>query len=348
MRKFRAVISVVLVLTVLALTGCANIFKSKPVENTSSEIPTDDHDGWDGVQEYTVSKYEVNEGAFETTGDLKLYRYEEVEGAENVIDVFNSYYNIDLKVDEETKHENGYGNWFWENGDSTDIISAAVSMSSKTGKFSFSYSPGRKAVESASKAETPEDNKWDEKVTEFVNKFEFVTGKLTLDSSSPYNDMYYPFIAEGQEDTEDIQVKGRRYLFVSSDYSKQKVEAQDGLNCYVECGDSDITNRDTQYFVVTVFNDGTIVSANNYITKANIVSDGTEKMIDESSMDKLLVYFSSTTEDDTMVLTRAYVCSYSNYFGYPEITPAIKVEYYYKSNPSDVQATEIMLQGFYD
>ncbi|MCR4564374.1 MAG: hypothetical protein K5755_07060 [Clostridiales bacterium] len=349
--KYLRIITAVLLSLVIAfsLCSCSIEMIDKSPATTTEPIPTDDHDGWDGVPEYEVKKYEIEDRtAFEVQGDLNVYKYDTIDDAEKVIDVLNDYYKVDLKVDEDTHYEDGYGNWFWDNGETADVISAAVSLSSKTGKFSFYYAPGQNAVLSASKVGSIDEDKWDEKVTEFVSKFEFVTGKLEMDGSIVYNDLYYPCITEDGGDSDDVQVKGRRYFFVSDEYSKQRVDAQDGLSCYVECGNSEITARDVQYFVVTIFNDGTIVSVDNNITKAPIIPDGTQKMIDENDMEKLVSFFTSTVEDDTFILKRAYVCSYDNYFGRPGISPVIKIEYAFKSNPSDVQATEIALEGFYD
>jgi len=348
MKKIRIIISLLLVLTVLALTGCANGFKPTPTENPTENISENEPDGEDGRVEYEVKKYEVEDGAFENEGELNLYRYEDLPDAERVIDVFNEYYNISLSADADLQRDDGYGNWFWDNGDRINNISAAVSLSSKTGKFSFYYAPGNQVVLNASKVSTADEKELDKKVSEFVAGFEFVTGKLELESLSPYDDLYYPCVMNEGDDSEDVQIKGRRYFFVSPDYSKQSVDAQEGINCYVECGNSDITERETQYFVITLFNDGTIVSADNNITKAAIVPDSTQKMIDETYMDKLVSYFTSTVEDDTFILKRAYVSSYNNYFGRPDITPVINVEYCFKSNPSDVKTTEIALEGFYD
>jgi len=347
MKKLRIITAIILSLIIVVSLCSCSISLRDELTTTTEPVPTDDHDGWDGTQEYEVKKYELENDAFKVEGDLNLYKYEDLSDAENVIDVFNSYYDIDLKVDEDTQHD-GYGNWSWDNGEQSNIVSASVSMSSKTGKFSFYYVPDMKVIKNASTLVDVDGDKWTDKVTEFVNKFEFVTGKLTLDGSVAYNEMYYPVLEEGNDDSQDIRVWGRRFFFVSEDYSKQKVSAQDGLDCYVECGSSDIETRDVQYFVVTIFNDGTIVSADNYITKAQIVSDGTSKMIDDSSMDKLLEYFTSTKEDDTLIVKKVYVDSYSNYFGYVEITPVVKVEYCFKSDTDDVQTTEFALEGLYN
>ncbi len=347
MKKFRIITALFLsLIIVVSLCSCSITLRDE-FTTTTGPVSADEGDEWENYEEYDVEKYELENDAFKAEGELNLYKYEDLDDAQKVIDVFNSYYDADLKVDEDTQHD-GYGNWFWDNGDDSDPVSASVSMSSKTGKFSFYYVPDMQVIKNASTLVSVDGDKWTDKVTEFVNKFEFVTGKLTLDGSVAYNDMYYPVFEEGNDDSQDVRVWGRRFFFVSEDYSKQKVLAQDGLECYVECGSSDIETRDVQYFVVTIFNDGTIVSADNYITKADIVSDGTQKMIDESFMDKLLEYFTSTKEDDTLIVKRIYIDSYSNYFGYAEITPVVKVEYCYKSDTDDVRTTEFALEGFYN
>lgn len=347
MKIFRTITAILLsLIIILSLCSCKiEMVDNSTTTTTSNQQEEVDIDNW---QEYDIKEYEIEDGAFEISGELNLYKYEDLPEAQNVIPTLNEYFNIELKLDEEINYSNGYGNWGWDDGKQLVDESASVSMSSKTGKFTLNYKPASEILYAASKITSVDEDKWNDEITEFAEKFEGITGKLTLDGSVATADLYYPYISEDGEDSTELHLFGRKYYFISEN-SKQTVDVQDGASCYIECGNSDIKTRDVQYFVVTALNDGTIVTVDNNITKAEIVSDGTKRMIDESDMDDVLQFFGSPVKDDKMIVKRVYINSYSNYFGYPEIVPTVKIDYVFESDTDEgVRTTELSLDGFKD
>ncbi len=349
MKKIKILTAVLLSLVItLSLCSCKVEMIDKGT-TTTEEISTDDHDGQEGYEEFTVSDYEIKENAFEVSGQVNRYIYDSLENAGNVISTLNEYFDIELKVDESTDYENGYANWFYEDGSVEDQLDASVSASSKTGKFSFYFKPHNDVIQAASKLSEASEDELLEKATDFVNKFSFVTGELAFDFSTSDADLYYPLMNEEGTDSEDVRVPGRTFMFTSEKYSKQRLDLNETLNCYVECGNSNIKLRDVQYFTVTLLADGTIVSADNYITSAQILENGTYEMITEEKMDKIIEdYFRAPQENDKLVISRVFIDSYGNYFGYPEIDPVVKMEYYFESDPENVQVTEFAIEGFFN
>jgi hypothetical protein len=346
MTKIKIIALFLIAVLVFSLCSC-KISLIEPEDRTLPTISTNESDGEEGQREYPVTKYKLADGAIELSGPVNRYIYADLDGADKVIDTLNGIFDIDLKIDETINFTNGYSNWFWDNGEGLNAVSASVSMSSKTGKFSFYYKPDNNLILTASQAGGAEEEKLLEKATDFVNKFSFVTGELKFEYSEADNDLYYPLLVEGATDSEDFKVSGRTFYFTSEKYSRQKLDVNSEItNCYVECGNSNILMREVQYFVVTLFPDGTVVSADNYITKAPILSNGTVEMIDESKLNTMLEYFTSTTEDDTLLIKRIYVNAYSNYFGYPEINPFMNIEYSFASDPDNIQLMEFSFDPF--
>lgn len=343
-----------LIICVVISTGCSAYGESnhndEHTETITSESTslTNDNDNYEGEEEwpeeYPVSDYQLLDDAFKISGDINEYRYAQLDGAEKVIDTINDYFGISLTLDTDIDYHDGYGNWFYNNDAPISSESASVSGSSVTGKFTFNYKPDDKRIIKAS-----ENNNADEKqlrtiAEDFANRFTFVTGKLDLVDEKEAEDISYTIPSDRGNDNV-VEVSGRQYYFTSERFSKEQVSLQEGRSCYIECGDSSITDRETQYFVITLWNDGTIIDASNYITSANIEKTGTKHMIGSTDIDKLLTYFTSNTENDTIIIRKVYIDSYSNYFGYSTIQPVIKIEYCFKSDINDIQTTEIVIDG---
>lgn len=332
---------------IILLSGCT-IVEITPGQTAPVEEQTESGEPDDAFADYSITEYELKENAIEVTGELKKYAYADLDGADRFIDVLNEYFDVELKADEDLSYDNGYANWSWSEGEFPDVKDVSVSACSKTGKFSLYLTPHNKDLVAVSQAGDATEEKLIDKATDFVNKFSFITGDLTFEYSIPDNDLYYPFISEDGGDTEEMHVAGRRFLFSSEQYSKQTVSANDSLICPVECGNEDQTLRNVQYFSVTLLADGTIVSAVNCITKAQITDNGDWKMITSDDIDKLVGYFYSTVKDDKLIITRIYVESYNNYFGNPDINPVLNIEYYLESAPENVRTSQMSIEGFYN
>ena len=301
----------------------------------------EDDEEW--PEEYPVENYRLEpangESVFAQSGELKAYRYTQLPAAEDYISILEGFLLHTLVPDTETMHD-GYANHFaqWED------CNAAVSGSSVTGRFSFTFQPPTAYIEGMVGRTVDNRSEMEAQARAFVDRFVGITGELELAEVRPVTCSYnlYP-----SEDSTDVDIEALCFRFVSKDPTV-RLEIQDGLLAPVNCGDSTLEDLSEHSFTVTVLPDSTIISADNYITTADIAEDGTVRMIDESDMQTLLKFMTSFAENDTLVITSIRADGFSVYFGRPEIEPLITVEYYFESDPETKLSTEMVLPGLFD
>ena len=304
--------------------------------------------------EYPVENYKLQSAdggsVFAQTGELNVWRYEQLPAAEDYVSILQGYldelkessgsnYNCgELTVDAKTEHD-GYANHFAQN-ESEQGQGASLSGSSVTGRFSFSLWPGQYAALLAGKS-VSDRAALEEAARSFVRRFEGITGQLVLQQ---IEDETLEFFPDPRDVHTTVQVNALRFRFTAAPEkaAHPTLTIQDGLEVPVTCGDSTLDNLGEHSFSVTVLPDGTVANANNYITLASPIPDGTIRMIDESDMKTLLGFFTSYEQDDTMVITSIRASCFSVYFGSALIEPTITVEYYLESDPGVLQTTDMV------
>lgn len=318
-----------------------------PADN---EAPAQEHgDGeeeW--PQEYPVVGCRLAgdaEGVFSPAGDLTKYRYAPLSGAGDYVSILQAYADQVLDTREgfapdlETAHD-GYCNWFLE----AEGVHASVSGSDVTGRFSFNLWPGAEQAAQNAAADRLDEDDLIAKAADFAARFRSVTGELVCLGSRADREQYW----SGQPDTPDIRVNTLTVCFRAASDAAPRAELQPGLDIPILCGDSEIEDPSVHQFKVTLWPDGTVVCADNYITRAVPEPDGTCPMLTEADLAKLASFFTSFAENDTLVLRRVAVDHYSVYFGTPEISPVVTVTYCYESSPDEIQHTDIVVEGLLD
>ena len=319
-----------------------------PVQDAPSEdMPTDngEPEGWeeDWPEEYVVDGYRFEDGALAQTGELNKYRYLQLDGAQRYIDIISLYVQqflgVPLSTEEDSAHD-GYANVFLQ----CPGGNASVSGSSITGRFSYNLSPNFDQI--AEKAESPlmDEAAMERSAREFTALFSSITGELELLKSEQQEADYHD---PDSDCLRDVSVPVMVFTFRSAENSAL-LDIQDGLPAPVCCGDSMIDNLNVHCFVVTVWPDGTVVEANNYITRADVVATGTIRMPDEDDFPKLLNFFTSYTEHDTVVFDSICADHFDVYFGSADIEPAMTVEYHLESDPENSLSTQFVLPGLFD
>ncbi len=313
---------------------------------TDTQAPDGEAEGWEEEwpEEYPVENYRLQDNAIAQTGDLNQYRYLQLAGAESYMDIAADYVRktLDcgdkLSMEENSPHD-GYANWFMTapNG------SASVSGSSITGRFCFSLYPGFDRVLEMSEAGISDRDKMEQAAQAFVSRFSGITGKLELLNTKEETQYY---LDDRSEEMKDLTAPAIVYTFRSKTKSNISLAMQDGLNAPVSCGDSTIDDLRTHCFTVTVWPDGTVVCANNYITRAEIATDGTVRMPEERDLPELISYMSSMTEHDTIVIEDLRADSYNVYFGNATIKPTLTMKYHFESAPTDHQSTDFSIELF--
>ena len=307
---------------------------------TEDPVKEDWEEEW--PEEYPVTNYRLEDGAITQHGELNQYRYTQLPAAESYVDLLTDTAHAalgdeTLPFEMDSPHD-GYANWFMR----SETGSASVSGSSITGRFCYSVYPGFDRVLPMSETTITDRSGMEQAARDFAARFAQITGALELVSAADepchYNDLR-------SDELRDITVPTVVYTFRSAQQSGTLLEIQPGDPVPVTCGDSTLADLSVPCFTVTVWPDGTVVAANNYITKADAVADGTTRMPDESDMPMLLTYLSSFTENDTVVITSIRACSFSVYFGSADIEPTLTVEYYFESDPDNRQSTELVLPG---
>ena len=352
------------VLSTLMLGGCA---KSRiesdqpepeavqPQSETHTEVPItsqqqtaseSEPEVWEEEwpEEYVVKRYRLAEGAVSQTGDLNKYRYTPLDGADRYKDIVALYlFNFlgeDFDMEEDSPHD-GYANWFMTG----ESCSASVSGSSITGRFSYSLQPDFDRILQASSSDLTNLSTMEKAARDFTVLFSEITGELELLNTDP-REMYYP--DQRTSEMKDVVVPAMVYTFRSREYSRLDLEIQNGLRAPVTCGDSEIADLNVHCFKVTVWPDGTVIGADNYITRAGVTADGVTQMLGTDNLSQLLNFFTSTTEYDTVVFESICADHFSVYFGGAEIEPSITVEYHFDSEPDEHFSTKFVLPGLFD
>ena len=138
------------------------------------------------------------------------------------------------------------------------------------------------------------------------------------------------------------------YTFRSKENSELTMDIQDGLPVPVSCGDSEIADPNVHCFTATVWPDGTVVNADNYITRAGVTEDGVARMLEESDLPRLLNFFTSFQAHDTVVFESIRADHFNVYFGSADIEPTMTVDDHFDSDPEEHFSTEFVLPGLFD
>ena len=304
--------------------------------------PVDWEEEW--PEEYVVDGYRLEDGAIAQAGELNKYRYSQLDGAERYMDIVALYVQRflgdDLGMEEDSPHD-GYANWFYTGKGGT----ASVSGSSITGRFSYSLQPDFGRILDMTETQIADPAAMEQAAWDFAGRFAGITGELEL-LDAKAQEAYYQDVRSNE--LKNVTVPVMVYTFRAKEFSGLDLDIQDGLPAPVACGDSEIADLNVHCFRMTVWPDGTVVGADNYITRAGVTADGTANMIAEDDLPRLLNYFTSTAEHDTVVFDSIRADHFSVYFGGADIEPALTVEYHFDSDPDQHFSTEFVLPGLLD
>ena len=320
--------------------------ESGPTEESPDSSGSGEPEGWEEEwpEEYPVEGFRLEEGAIRETGELRKYRYLPLDGAEKYPEIIAGYLKealgcgSRLTVREDSPHD-GYANWFMEAPEG----SAAVSGSGITGRFSFSLYPGFEKVIAMSEAKSEDREAAEKAARSFTERFSVITGELALIRTSEEITYYRD---ERGEESPDVEVPAVLFTFRSETKSEISLAIQEGLMAQIECGDSSVEDMAEQVFTVTVWPDGTVVRADNYITSAEIVPDGTVRAFDENDLPELVSLMTSPQEEDTVIIEEIRAARLSVYFGSAEIEPLLTVTYYFESDPATRMTTDFVMGLF--
>ena len=332
------------------------------VSYQASFVEPEHSDDWEEEwpDEYPVKSYKLKpaqgDSVFAQTGALNVYRYEQLPAAEDYAALLQGYLDElkqssggvydcgTLVTDAETMHD-GYANHFAQS-ETTAEQGASLSGSSVTGRFSFSLWPGQYAPQLRGRS-VSDRAALEEAARSFVKRFEGITGLLVLQEIEDET-LGYSIRPDGYNQYVEVSALTFRFTAAPETAARPMLEIQDGRPVPVTCGDSTLDDLGEHSFSVTVLPDGTVAFANNYVTRAEAVPDGTTRMIDESDMETLLSFMTSYAENDCAVFTSISADCCSVYFGSAEIEPTITVKYYYESAPDEPLSTEMVLPGLFD
>ncbi len=304
--------------------------------------PEDREEEW--PEEFPVENYRLADGAIAQTGELNRYRYTQLDNAEHYMDMIALYvqqfFGDDLSIEEDSPHD-GYANWFiqGENG------RASVSGSSITGRFCYTLSPDFDRILKMTEAAIMDEAAMERAAWDFTERFIGITGELELLRTERQESAYHD---ERSNEIGDVSVPVMVYTFRSKDSSTLALDIHGGLSAPVVTGDSTISDPNIHCFTVTVWPDGTVTEANNYITRADVTPNGSARMLKEEDLPRLLSFFTSFSEHDTVVFDSIRADHFSVYFGSADIEPAMTVEYHFESDPGTSVSTEFVLPGLFD
>ena len=305
-------------------------------------------EGWEEEfpQEYPITDWRIEGEGFLQSGEINLYRYEQLHEAEGYVDILTRLAREALNAPDasfapDSQHD-GYANWFLSAGSNG---SASISGSDITGRFTYSIYPTFAQILEQSQAEITDRAAMEAAARAFAEAFSGITGPLEL---ADFRDEVQSYHDERFTGMRDISVPAVIYYFRSAEFSRVSLPLQEGLETPVICGDSTLDDLTDHVFAVCVWPDGTVLRANNYITKAQIVSDGSIQIWDERSLPTIASFLTSYTENDTLIVESAGVEFCSVYFGYAEIYPILTVRYHFASAPEEHRSTEIVFSGLLD
>ncbi len=326
---------------------------SPPSEPAAQDVPPDgaplnegEPEGWEEEwpEEYVVDGYRLEDGAITQTGELKKYRFAQLDGAERYMDIIALYVQQflgdSLAMEEDSPH-NGYANWFYSGEHGT----ASVSGSSITGRFCYMLSLDFDKILENTESAVMDEAAMERAARDFCALFRDITGKLELlkaeKQEADYND-------PRSDEPRAVSVPVMVYTFRSAENSSLTLDMQDGQPAPVCCGDSTIEDLKTHCFTATVWPDGTVVEANNYITRSEVTENGTARMLTQDDLPRLLNFFTSTTAQDTVVFESIRADRFDVYFGSADIEPVLTVEYHFESDPEAHYSTQFVLPGLLD
>ncbi len=319
------------------------VYEARLLENGPEH--REDDEEW--PEEYPVTEYRLEGDVFKLHGEVKAYRYEPLPMDDGYQIVLHSYAErvLDsvgqMSLEQNSAHD-GYANWsmYGPNGNSF------ASGSSVTGRFTWQLAPTFETILAMTEAKIEDREMMEQKATEFVGMFTDITGELVLDHWAEDTCYYHD---ERVSEPKDVAVPAITYYFRSADGAADHVLLmQPRYEAPVRSGDSNVLDLPYNCFYVTVWPDGTVASASNYITTAEIVDNGTVRLPEGKDMDELLSFFTSYTENDTLVITAIYPSQFGVYFGSADIEPDVIVEYYFASKPDEKQSTIFVLRGLTD
>ncbi len=301
----------------------------------------EDDEEW--PEEYPVENVRVKLDVFTRHGEVQTYRYEPVPMDDGYQIVLHSYaeqvLGCPLSLDQDSPHD-GYANWGMEGGDG----SAYASGSDITGRFVFNLAPSFDKILEMSETKIEDPDMMQRKAEEFAALFFDITGEITLDHAQEDDCHYHD---ERSSELRDLTVPAVTFCFRQPEGKLPMLPLQDGYEVPVLCGDSNVLDLPYHCFSVTVWPDGTVVRADNYISCAGIVKNDTLRLPEEADLNRLLVGFiTSFAENDTMVVTGVRADQFSVYFGTADIEPAVVVDYYFESAPEEKQSTMFILRGW--
>ncbi len=313
---------------------------------TETGVPGGEPEGWEEEwpEEYPVEEYQLLEGAIRQSGELNKYRYLQLDGAEGYMDLAADYVREalacgdSLTMREDSPHD-GYANWFMESPKGN----ASVSGSGITGRFTFSLYPGFERILEMTEASITDRAAMEAAARAFAERFAAITGPLELVKTEEEPQSYYDERGDGFS---DVTVPALLFTFRSNEFSELRLPIQEGAEAPVTCGDSTLDDLSVHCFVVTVWPDGTVVRANNYITRAELVPDGTVRMPDAGDVPELVSYLSSMTEHDVLVIESLSAESFGVYFGYAAVDPVITLNYHFASDPAEHLSTAFSVNLF--
>lgn len=339
--------------------AATDIEETTAIEDTTeagetTEPPTEateesgEPEGWEEEwpAEYPIEAYRLLDGAITQTGRLNKYRYVQLEGAENYMNLLGDYVREtlhcgdELRMEEDCPHD-GYANWSYYSPNGN----AFVSGSSITGRFTFYLAPTFARILEMTEREITDRDAMRQAAEDFAARISGITGNLEIIEGN--DDVAY-YHDERRSGMHDVTVPVTVFTFRSLTESAPSLDIQDGLAAPIVCGDSTVEDLRVHVLTVTVWPDGTVASANNYITKAKIIPDGTVRMVDESDLPELMQYLSSFAEHDTVVVEQMRADSFGVYFGYAAIDPILTVTYYFESDPTEKRTTEYSMELFYE
>lgn len=313
---------------------------------TETEEESGEPEGWEEEwpEEFPVENYRLLDGAITQTGRLNKYRYLQLDGAENYMNLLADYVRQalncgdSLTMREDSPHD-GYANWLMD----APKGSATASGSSVTGRFVFDLYPGFSRILEMTERRITDRDALSQAAVDFAARISGITGPLELLKSEEDVLSYHD---ERRSGYHDVTVPVMVYTFRSLTESTPSLDVQDGQSAPIVCGDSTVEDLNVHVLTVTVWPDGTVVRANNYITRAEPVPDGSVRMPDEGDVPELISYLTSFTENDTIVIEKMRADSFSVYFGNATVHPLLTVTYYFESRPTEHQTTVFSMELF--
>ena len=303
-------------------------------------------EGWEEEwpEEYAVENYRLEDGAIAQTGELRRYRYSAFYDASLYMETVANYVEPllggSLSIEEDSAHD-GYSNTFILGIGGT----ASVSGSSITGRFSYHLSLDFDRILEKTETAVMDEAAMERAAREFAARFDGITGELELLKAVKQEADYHD---PRSDEPRYVSVPVMVYTFRSAENSSLTLDMQDGQPVPARCGDSTNDDLNVHCFTVTVWPDGTVAEADNYITRGEVTDNGTARMLTEDDLPMLLDLLTSPTQHDTVVFESIRADCFDVYFGSANIEPTVTVEYHFESDPDERHTTQFVLPGLLD